>query len=348
MRIKTIDAITGGEVLAEAIMNDKKNVLIPAGTVIKVDYIPLIKSFGIDSIMIEDPYENFDEPNPLLEPSRFYSYVERVKRILEKHIYHGEGSLHEIEVIAHEIVKEVNEISSEAIFDMNERTADLYEHTVMVSLLSVMVAKKLKLDEKKKFNIAVGCLLHDIGIRYITLPYENIDIHMLDAAKNFEYKKHTILGYSALEEEKWIPNISRKMILSHHENMNGTGFPMKQKNCEIECRILQACDAFDCYISGMECKRISVHIALKKMIEDAGILYEKKIVDSLVASIARYPVGTTVQTNSESEAVVISQTMDPEHPIIMMIDADCEMNNDHGIKGINLMLEKNISILKVV
>lgn len=95
----------------------------------------------------------------------------------------------------------------------------------------------------------------------------------------------------------------------------------------------------------MECKRISVQDALKKMIEDAGILYEKKIVDSLVASIARYPVGTTVRTNKESEAVVISQTMDPEHPIIMMLDADCESEN---VCGINLMLEKNISILKVV
>ena len=37
--------------------------------------------------------------------------------------------------------------------------------------------------------------------------------------------------------------------------------------------------------------------------------------------------------------------MDPEHPIIMMLDADCESEN---VCGINLMLEKNISILKVV
>ena len=345
MRIKTIDAITGGEVLAEAIMNDKKNVLIPAGTVIKVDYIPLIKSFGIDSIMIEDPYENFEEPNPLLEPIRFHSYVERVKNVLEKHIYHGEASLHEIEIIAHEMVKEVNEISSDAIFDMNERTANLYEHTVMVSLLSVMVAKKLKLDEKKKYNIAVGCLLHDIGIRYITVPYEKHDMETGDPMQVFEYKKHTILGYSALEED-WIPEISKKMVLSHHEKQDGTGFPMRQKNKEIECKIIHAVDAFDCYISGMEHKTTFVREAVERIADEAGSGYEQKIVEQLFSMIARYPVGTTVKTNEEEKGVVISQTNDPESPIIMIIQTDDKKDKED--KKYNLMLEKNISILQVV
>lgn len=38
---------------------------------------------------------------------------------------------------------------------------------------------------------------------------------------------------------------------------------MKQKNKELECRIIQACDAFDSLISGMECKRICVQEAHK-------------------------------------------------------------------------------------
>ena len=345
MRIKTVNSLVGGEILAEPIVTEKNEILIPNGTTLKNEYVPLIEALGIDSVMIEDPYENYESPNSIIDIAIFNKYVEKVRRLMESHIYHGGKSLKEFEIIANDIVRDISNMPSDVIVDIKEHNSNLYEHTVMVTLLSVMVAKKLGLSKKKQYNIAIGCLLHDIGIRYITVPYENIDLNNLDAASIFEYKKHTILGYSAMENEKWIPNISRKMILSHHENINGTGFPMKQKNCEIECRILQACDAFDCYISGMECKRISVQDALKKMIEDAGILYEKKIVDSLVASIARYPVGTTVRTNKESEAVVISQTMDPEHPIIMMLDADCESEN---VCGINLMLEKNISILKVV
>lgn len=74
------------------------------------------------------------------------------------------------------------------------------------------------------------------------------------------------------DEESWIAPISMKMVLSHHENMAGTGFPMKQKNKELECRIIQACDAFDSLISGMECKRICVQEAINQIKENNGKL----------------------------------------------------------------------------
>lgn len=347
MRIKAVSFLSGGEILAEPVFSEKKEILIPKGTELKSDYVPLIQSLGIESLMIEDPYENFENPHTIIQLNRLENIIQRVRKIMESHIF-GSKSFYEFEIIANEIVKEIEIMSNCDVIDMKERSSDLYEHTVMVTLLSVMVAKKLNLPKKQQYNIAIGCLLHDIGIRYITVPYENINFQMLDAAKNFEYKKHTIFGYSALEDEKWIPEISRKMILSHHEKMNGSGFPMKQRNHEIECRILQACDTFDCYISGMECKRISVQEALEKMMQDADVLFEKQIVDYLVSSIARYPVGTTVKTNSENDAVVVSQTLDPEHPIIMMLDAECGTGHQSVFKRINLMLEKNISILKVV
>ena len=163
----------------------------------------------------------------------------------------------------------------------------------------------------------------------------------------FEYKKHTILGYSALDEENWISPISMKMVLSHHENMSGTGFPMKQKNKELECKIIQACDAFDCMICGMECKRISVQDAIKQMIDGIEVCFDKKVVKNLLSSIAKYPVGTTIKTNEQDEGVVVSQTIDPENPVIMIFNTH---NNGKRIlhDRLNLMLEKDISILKVI
>ena len=346
MRIKTVNSLCGGEILAEPVLTEKKEILIPKGTELKEDYIPLIQSLGIETLMIEDPYEAFEMPYSIISQSTMECIVSKVRKLMEGHIYKTDNkSMREFEIIANDIVKEVNKISeTDLIIDMKERSSDLYEHTVMVTLLSVFVAKKLKLDSNKLYNVAIGCLLHDIGIRYVTVPYEYRDFSEADQAEIFEFKKHTILGYSALEEESWIPNISRKMILSHHENLNGTGFPMKQKYKEIECKIIQACDAFDCYISGMECKRLSVQDALQKMKENADVLYEKKIVNNLASMIARYPVGTTVKTNSEKDGVVISQTDDPENPIIMLLEEEVLGDN----KKMNLMLEKNISILQVV
>lgn len=342
MRIRAVSKLIGGEILAEAILTREKEILIPKGTELKSEYIPLIQSLEIESLMLEDPYEDYEKPHFIIQEDSIKKYTESVRKLMEGHIYHeNDKSLKIFEVIANDIVKEINSSTAEAILDMKERSSNLYEHTVMVTLLSVLVGKKLKLEEQRLYNLALGCLLHDIGLRYVTIPYEGRDLTAVEPAEMFEYKKHTILGYSALQDETWIPQISRKMILSHHENMEGTGFPMKQKYKETECRIIQACDAFDCYISGMECKRISVQEALDIMIGNAGKKYDKAVIDNLVSTVAKYPVGTTVKTNVEERGVVISQTVDPENPIIMILNTDeCSERN--------LMLEENISILGVV
>ncbi len=342
MRIRAVSKLIGGEILAEAILTREKEILIPKGTELKSEYIPLIQSLEIESLMLEDPYEDYEKPHFIIQENSIKKYTESVRKLMEGHIYHeNDKSLKIFEVIANDIVKEINSSTAEAILDMKERSSNLYEHTIMVTLLSVLVGKKLKLDEQRLYNLALGCLLHDIGLRYVTIPYEDRDLTTVEPAEMFEYKKHTILGYSALQDEKWIPQISRKMILSHHENMEGTGFPMKQKYKETECRIIQACDAFDCYISGMECKRMSVQEALDIIIGNAGKKYDKAVVDNLVSTVAKYPVGTTVKTNVEERGVVISQTVDPENPIIMILNTDeCSERN--------LMLEENISILGVV
>lgn len=342
MRIRAVSKLIGGEILAEAILTREKEILIPKGTELKSEYIPLIQSLEIESLMLEDPYEDYEKPHFIIQENSIKKYTESVRKLMEGHIYHeNDKSLKIFEVIANDIVKEINNSTAEAILDMKERSSNLYEHTIMVTLLSVLVGKKLKLDEQRLYNLALGCLLHDIGLRYVTIPYEDRDLTTVEPAEMFEYKKHTILGYSALQDEKWIPQISRKMILSHHENMEGTGFPMKQKYKETECRIIQACDAFDCYISGMECKRMSVQEALDIIIGNAGKKYNKAVVDNLVSTVAKYPVGTTVKTNVEERGVVISQTVDPENPIIMILNTDeCSERN--------LMLEENISILGVV
>lgn len=280
MILQSTDELKGGEVLAEPILLESTS--IPKGTVIKIEYVPLLMSMDIQTVMIEEPYKDFETPNTIIETAHFDNYVGRIKKIMERHIYQSNNSLREFEMIANEIIKEAEEIPDDIVIDFMERNSDLYEHTIMVTLLSVLIGKKLQLDRKKLYHIALGSLLHDIGTRYITVTCESADFKTMDPVAVFELKKHTILGYSALDGESWIPDISRKMILSHHERIDGTGYPMRQKNKEIECRIIQVCDAFDCAITGMECKRMSLQEAIAMLQECAGKGLDKKVVDQLL------------------------------------------------------------------
>lgn len=89
--------------------------------------------------MVEDPYENYESPNSIVDPSIFDKYVEKVRRLMESHIYHDGKSLKEFEIIANDIVHDINDMPYDVIVDIKESNSDLYEHTVMVTLLSVLV-----------------------------------------------------------------------------------------------------------------------------------------------------------------------------------------------------------------
>ena len=274
--------------------------------------------------------------------SVFGKFVERVQRVMENHIYHKNKSLREFEVIANEVVKEVSKIPENIIIDINARIVNLYEHTVMVTLVSVFVARLLHLDQVRQYNIAVGALLHDLGLRYITTGYVNRDWEKEDPIEAFEYKKHTILGYSALDEESWIPEVSKKMVLFHHERLDGSGFPMRRRDFAMECRIIQACDAFDSYITGMECIRIPLQDAIGKIQEGIIHKYDRKVVETLLSKIAYYPVGTVVKMSNQAEGIVVLQTEDPKCPVVL------DFHSGESEKKYNLMLQKDISILQII
>lgn len=271
-------------------------------------------------------------------------YVDRVKKILETHIYHDKCALDGIVLLADDIVQEIMQQGEDIVFDMKERIGNLYEHTIMVTFLSLKVGQDLKLEKDVLKKMALGCLLHDLGIRYITVSYLNCDIEEKTPAEIFEFKKHTILAYSALEGEDWIDSVAKKMILSHHERKDGSGFPLKQKTKEIECNILQACDTFDCFISGMECKRVSVQQALEYLIEASDLLFERKIIKVIQRIIAYYPVGTEVKLSTGENGVVLRQTKNAICPVVAVLDKENRITKVRY----DLLKDKKIFILQVI
>ena len=118
----------------------------------------------------------------------------------------------------------------------------------------------------------------------------------------------------------------------------------KQKRKDIECNILQVCDAFDCMISGMECKRISVQQALETMIEAADLLFERKIVKVLQKIVAYYPVGTKIRLNTGETGIVVCQTDNSIRPVVAVLDQDNQMTEIRY----DLAKNKKISILQLV
>jgi len=184
------------------------------------------------------------------------------------------------------------------------------------------MALRLKMSEKQVRNISIGAILHDIGLRYIKVPYMNTNETYMNVKDALEYKKHTIFGYSSLQDEGWIPDIAKEIILLHHERIDGKGYPFQHKGDKIktEVKLVSLCDDFESLISGVGSPKLKIYEAIEYIKANQGIKYDATITDKLLESVAVYPVGINVITSEGEMGVVVRQNHKfTDRPVIRML-----------------------------
>jgi len=183
-----------------------------------------------------------------------------------------------------------------------------------------LVALRLKLDRESVRDIGVGCLLHELGLRYTTVEYENLDINSLNEKDLIEYKKHPVYGYSAIRNENWLSQRSKEIILGHHERIDGSGYPLHSKDQSREVCIVEVCDFFDEVICGIGYERLKVHEVIEYLKIYKGLTFSEEVVNELFSFVAVYPAGSIVITSNGEKAVVIGQNKGfPERPILRLL-----------------------------
>lgn len=327
MREVSVEELTGEEILALPIeINDR--VLIHADTVLKDEYINRLMSYKIRKVFVKDHVELDNHEDSALEILSLDASYEQskkiVEKILKKHIYkHNE----ELKKLGEEAEKILDMVLSEpqileGITEIRRISTDIYSHCINVCSLSTIMALKLKMNERQVKSVAIGAILHDIGLKYIQVPYCNVQLSDLKPSECLEYKKHTIYGYSSLQEEKWIPDTAKEIILFHHERIDGKGFPFQQRaeKLKSEVRLVTLCDEFDSLISGIGNRKIKIYEAIEYIKVHSGTLFDPNITLKFLENIALYPVGIEVITNEGEVGVVVRQNRDvTDRPVIRML-----------------------------
>lgn len=318
MRLCKVDNLTGTEVLAKDAMTMEYKVLLSAGTKLKPEYVEKLKELNILEVYVKEDVPDTKQVVILKEDVEA-GFKSKVKNILEKHTYSHNEKLMELAQTADTIITNILEEEEvvEKIYDIKERSSDIYEHSISLCSLATLVALRMGLPQATVHDIGVSSLLHDLGLRYLSISYENQSLDQLSEMEYAEYKKHPIYGYSTLRDENWISEMVKNMILYHHERLDGSGYPLKTTDISEECRIIQICDAFDEMICGIGCKRSKVFEAVRYLRTNRDIKFDGRIVDILLEFTAVYPAGTVVRTNEGETGIVLYQNKQfPDRPVI--------------------------------
>lgn len=192
-----------------------------------------------------------------------------------------------------------------------------YDHSVNVAFYSVIFLKFSRPNSSKEELLTIGLsgLLHDLGKRKISTTILNNPGQLTDEQFT-QIKKHPEYGeqlMGACSCEGISPKMQRaitKVILEHHENVNGTGYPSGLNGDEISLysKMVAITDFFDAITSYRSYHEpLSYESALVLMTNSVG----KKIDGNLFDDFKKCVGGIIIKGNTFLE---LPEDFDPCRP----------------------------------
>lgn len=124
---------------------------------------------------------------------------------------------------------------------------DLVSHSLSTAIVSLMICEQMDITMKSTLEkVVMGAFLHDIGLKEI--PAEILKKPRLQWTEMEVqyYESHPLRGVEILRDIKEIPSDVLSIILEHHENALGMGYPRRLRDIKINplARIVAVADCF--------------------------------------------------------------------------------------------------------
>ncbi len=157
------------------------------------------------------------------------------------------------------------------------------EHTRRVALRAVQVGEELGLPPSRLRNLATGGLLHDIG--KLAVPDGILKKPGPLTEDEFAViRRHPEWGHHLLGELGDFSEGVRRLVLDHHERLDGSGYPrgLSEAQLDLETRILAVCDVYDALISTRVYREAWTHDkAVGLLREEAAVTFDSRCVSAL-------------------------------------------------------------------
>jgi HD-GYP domain-containing protein (c-di-GMP phosphodiesterase class II) len=180
-------------------------------------------------------------------------------------------------------------------------------HAINVTVVSLLLAKALKLTESEMTDLGAGALLHDMGKLALPdrmrLPHDDFT-----SAEASLYRDHVGHGISQGRRMN-LPPGALLVVAQHHELADGTGFPkgVTAERMSVASRIVSLVNYYDNLCNAATpSKSLTPHEALSRMFAQARNKFDSAILNGFIHMMGIYPPGSLVQLSDDRYAMVTS------------------------------------------
>lgn len=359
MRASSINKIKEGSVLGKSIYSSDGRLLLSKGISLDKNLLHVLRKHQIVYVYIEDKISKDIEIHSIIDDKVRVEAITNMKKIFHKAMYHGKGkekvdwvplqARFQVENIINDILESLknNEGVLYNITELMGTDMHTYNHSVNVAVLAILTARTLGFCENDIKEIGLGSLLHDLGKIKLESEILNKEDFLNKEEANL-MKKHVDYGYEMVKDDLSISYIVKQIIYSHHEYLDGSGYPRGLKGKELldYSKIVTICDEFDTMTSVKHGKKkMSTYEALELLSSKTLEKLDANILSKFIENIAVYPIGTGVVLEDGRKGIVVDiHRTYPTRPIVRIIED--KTNKDYY--EIDLMKNLTIFIKDVI
>ena len=185
----------------------------------------------------------------------------------------------------------------------------IYQHSVNSCIWGLAFGRHLGLDRDSIYEIGLGCMLLDVGkTRLPAMLLSKPD--KLTEAETRVMHSHVDHSLAIMRNTSGITERMLKMVQSHHERFDGSGYPDGLAGNDIPtfAKIGGMVDCYDALISHRPyAVQLTPYLALREIYTWRGSLFQPEVVEQFMQVVGAFPTGTVVELNTGAVGVVISQ-----------------------------------------
>lgn len=207
---------------------------------------------------------------------------------------------------------------------LREQDSYTSEHSLNVCVLAIAFGRALGFSDIELNHIGICGLLHDIGKMKVPLEVLNKP-GKLDDLEWRIMQSHPVHGRDLLMQAKNIYHGAIDVAYSHHERVDGTGYPRQLESAGISqyAKIISICDAYDAITGNRVYQQAkSPTQALKLLYNNRDTQFDSHLVDAFMEMIGLFPPGTIVELKNGCAGIVISRNLKYQHLPKVLIARD--------------------------
>lgn len=296
--------------LARPVYDSKRRMLLAANSTIHPRYLEKLIQVGIKQLIIEDAVSKGITLEEMMDMPTWMDIVDNVQ---EAYAAVKAKKVFPIRNVLTSVGRLIAEIQSRSVvIPVPSRTLaeelKPYAHAVNVALLALQVGKALGYNDLMLRDLAVGCLLHDIG-KVVTE----------------QQPEHPEAGFNVIRGIREFSLLSAHVAYQHHETLNGEGYPRAISGSAFH-EYAQICGVCNMYENLISEEDMPPHEAMERIMATSSIVYSTNVVQAFVKAVPSYPPGTKIRMQTGDDAIVTKITVHMQRPVVRYLKTGQEVS----------------------